>query len=814
MSGPATETRWQSARRHLRNGYVILTERGLTALYGAAMREAAKLVDSPVGAFLAPRHMWRDGPTFWRAHGFRATLGAVLRQVAAEYDPPLGRSRNPVNAETRASAIRYHATYALTKPDGVAPARRPVNDVDYALETPFAYGANPQTRGPIAAVIHAHYLDGLEALLSKLAVIDGRVDLFISTDTLDKARLIEAATSGWPGGDVDIRVLPNKGRDIAAKFVGFRDVYARYEIFVHLHLKRSLHGGAPLARWRDYLFDNLIGSREIIRSILSLFDDPKIGIVFPQHLFEIRGILNWGYDYDIARSLARRMGIALNKNLVLEFPSGSMFWARSAAIRPLLDLDLGYDDFPPETGQVDGTIAHAIERLVLMVAESCGFEWLKVVRRDLYPMPRTVLAVAAAADLPLLRLKVFQPTLGEVDGEWPPFARTIKETRPIASYPSRNPRPRLNLIVPTVNPQQTYGGVATALKLFTEWADCLGPEYDRRVIATDADIEPAAYASLPDYTPVAFAASLDEVQRALVDAKERADGRLDLRARDIFVATAWWTVDIIRGLERDRRRLDGAQRPFVYLIQDDEPYFDGWGSRHALAEATYGHAEETIAIINSEELFRHMSAKHSFAHMFCLPYTINARISELLSPRPRERTILVYGRPVVYRNAFEIICTALTRWQQRDPIRASRWRILFLGEAFELPLAYPVQNSEVQGKVSLESYADHLNRASVGISLMVSPHPSYPPLEMAEAGLRTITNAFPGKDLRARFPEITSIDRLHPDVLTDAIEAAVAAAEPAIGRLTPRVRPRPVELPGPTADPALISDLLRSALRS
>lgn len=754
----------------------------------------------------------RDGPALVRSQGARVALGAVLRQIAAEYDPPLGRSNNPVNLEARASAMRYYYTYELTKPDGVVPARRPMNDVDYALEVPFLFDPNPRLDGPVAVIIHAYYIDGLESLLARLDTFPCGVDLFLSTDTEDKTRELASKTAAWRRGSVNIRVLPNKGRDVAAKFVGFGDVYERYELFLHLHLKKSLHGGAPLARWRDYLFDNLVGSPEIIRSILSLFDDPKLGIVFPQHLFEIRGIVNWGYDYDIARALMRRMGVEINKNLVLEFPSGSMFWGRSAAIRSLLQAGIRYDDFPGETGQVDGTIAHAIERIVLMVAESSGYEWLKVVRRDLYPMPRTVLPVHSAADLAAHRLKIFQPCLANVDAELPPYARKTKEARPIASYPSRNPRPRLNLVVPTVNPQQTFGGVATALKLFSEWADRLGAEVDRRIIATDAEIEPEAYASLPNYAPTPFSASLDEVAWALVDAKERADGRLDLRAREIFVATAWWTVDIIRELECDRCRYHGATRPFVYVIQDDEPNFDGWSSRYALAQSTYGHRDETIAVVNSEELYASMTAKYRFAHSFCLPYEINGRISELLSPEPRERTILVYGRPVVGRNAFELICEALKRWQQRDPIRASRWRIVFLGESFELPLVYPIQNAEVQGKVSLDAYARHLNRAAVGISLMISPHPSYPPLEMAEAGLLTITNGYPGKDLRQRFADIVSIEDLHPDALANAIEQAVAKMEPVIGRTTPRRRAAQPPLPGPAADPEAIANLLRLAL--
>ena len=238
----------------------------------------------------------------------------------------------------------------------------------------------------------------------------------------EKREAVESICAAWRKGKVETRICPNRGRDIAAKFFGFRDVYANYELFIHLHTKRSPHGGEALARWRDYLLDNLLGSERIVRSILSLFDDPKIGVVFPQHLFELRGILNWGYDYDLARALLKRMNIEIDKNLTLEFPSGSMFWGRCAAIRPLLDLEVDFSDFPEESGQVDGTLAHAIERSLLMIAESRGFEWLKVAQRDLYPMARTLLPVREAEDIALHRLKVFQPALARVDAMFHPYA--------------------------------------------------------------------------------------------------------------------------------------------------------------------------------------------------------------------------------------------------------------------------------------------------------------------------------------------------------------------------------------------------------
>ena len=41
-------------------------------------------------------------------------------------------------------------------------------------------------------------------------------------------------------------------------------------------------------RWRDYLYDNLLGSKEIISEILTDFENnEKLGFIFPEHYFYI-----------------------------------------------------------------------------------------------------------------------------------------------------------------------------------------------------------------------------------------------------------------------------------------------------------------------------------------------------------------------------------------------------------------------------------------------------------------------------------------------------------------------------------------------
>jgi len=55
------------------------------------------------------------------------------------------------------------------------------------------------------------------------------------------------------------------------------------------------------------------------------------------------------------------------------FPAGTMFWARLAALTPLATLPDAALDFEREAGQVDGTLHHAYERMMALVAASAGY---------------------------------------------------------------------------------------------------------------------------------------------------------------------------------------------------------------------------------------------------------------------------------------------------------------------------------------------------------------------------------------------------------------------------------------------------------
>jgi lipopolysaccharide biosynthesis protein len=259
-----------------------------------------------------------------------------------------------------------------------APARQQRRDFSVAI--PFPDPPEPLHSPRIGVVIHLFHADMAPLFRDLIRSAALRADLLMTTDTAEKAEQIGAAFAGYSGGGVDIRLTPNRGRDIQPKLTAFRDRYGDYDLLLFLHGKKSHHMTVG-DEWRTFLFDHLAGSPAIVRSIVDIFAaNSDVGLVFPQHFEPLRRFVAWGPDgnFAAARQLARRMGIRVRATRPVDFPSGSMFWCRPAALRPLLDLDLSASDFAPEAGQTDGTVAHAVERLFLFAAEKAGFQWMKI----------------------------------------------------------------------------------------------------------------------------------------------------------------------------------------------------------------------------------------------------------------------------------------------------------------------------------------------------------------------------------------------------------------------------------------------------
>jgi lipopolysaccharide biosynthesis protein len=277
--------------------------------------------------------------------------------------------------------------------------RRPITS-DFSLAVPFGYQVPSATEPRVIGIVcHLFHDDLAEWMFQVLSQMGQPADVYFSTDAQDKVDTIRRVFSQWKNGSVTVRLVENRGRDIAPKLITFADVYARYELLLFLHSKKSPHYDFGEA-WRDHLVQTLAGSPAVVASVIEIFNTcPAVGMVIPQHFNKLRAVtdMDWGANFRKARRLAWRMDIDLSEHGYVDMPSGSMFWARPKALKPLLDIGLGMRDFPPEPCHWDGTIAHCIERLFLFSCEKAGFTWLKVTTE--YPADTKVAYIEEAGQI-------------------------------------------------------------------------------------------------------------------------------------------------------------------------------------------------------------------------------------------------------------------------------------------------------------------------------------------------------------------------------------------------------------------------------
>ncbi len=354
----------------------------------------------------------------------------------------------------------------------------------------------------------------------------------------------------------------------------------------------------------------------------------------------------------------------------------------------------------------------------------------------------------------------------------------IPEVTPLVPEKTEIKSPRLNLLVPSLEKRHVFGGISTAIKVFCR----LAVRYpEARIIVTDSSSMDIDDAVLMLLAPLAKRGL--NLRRSVVVMGDRYGKKLPVARQDVFLATAWWTAYILEPILAWQRRVYSLVPFFYYLIQDYEPGFYAWSSRYAMAESTYKSEFSTIAIINSKSLSDFFNSQgYSFARRFCFEPPLNETLmegAETAARKKREKPykIVIYGRPGVQRNCFELCLEALRVFVSRYEALAGSWEFFSVGEDHHHVELGRNKKLRSLGKLSLVEYRQLLMTASVGVSLMVSPHPSYPPVEMAAYGMVVITNRFANKDLGRQYENIISVDKLTADNVAEEIYNACQRVE-------------------------------------
>ena len=339
-------------------------------------------------------------------------------------------------------------------------------------------------------------------------------------------------------------------------------------------------------------------------------------------------------------------------------------------------------------------------------------------------------------------------------------------SKPIVDFTADRQSVRINLVLLNLRSSDVYGGMATAIRFF----HAIRPNFPRARLVilneSDRDFEPAAWLGW-----TLDSENKDGAQTIAFIAEPKSP--LNVGSNDYFIATHWITANyVIALIKLQAMAFKKKLYRFVYLIQDFEPGFYPWSTNYLLADGTYRETENTIAVFNTKLLADYfVASQYKFSGTHYFEPKLNSSLAAhatALPHHPKKRLLILYGRPAQNRNAFELVAETMKFWAENYS-GAEKWSVISLGVQHR-----DIRLSETavmisKGKVSLETYATYLLDASVGLSLMVSPHPSYPPLEMAEFGVRVVTNNFAEKDLSTRSPFITGVKVATPENLALAL---------------------------------------------
>lgn len=327
---------------------------------------------------------------------------------------------------------------------------------------------------------------------------------------------------------------------------------------------------------------------------------------------------------------------------------------------------------------------------------------------------------------------------------------------------------RINLLVPSINPEHVFGGISTALKFFEKLIEESG--YCSRIILTDATPSRTALKQYKDKYTYVKASKDSDARHQIVGYSDRYMQSIPVSENDYFMFTGWWTAYCTQEAYLEFTKETGIKpNKFINFIQDYEPGFYPWSSRYLLADSTYRNEYPQLAVFNSKLLHEFFIQNgYSFYKEYEFDPVLNGKLKEILEKNfgkvNKKKQILVYGRPSVDRNAFSIVVSSLKKWveNQKD---IEEWEILSAGE-YHLPVDLGRGKELVSvGKLTIEQYAQTMLDTYAGISLMSSPHPSYPPLEMSVFGIKVITNNYSNKDLSSFNSNITSVASASPSVI-------------------------------------------------
>lgn len=231
-----------------------------------------------------------------------------------------------------------------------------------------------------AVFIHLYYLDSLKIYLDYIDKIPDWIDIYFTySDKVTKDAIINNINKKKK--NIYFIEKKNRGRDISALLVSFRKEILKYEVICFMHDKKEkmLFFKDEIKQWTYNLWENMLGSTNYITNVLyTLQKNKELGLLAPPatlgkritHAYKNQ----WWKNYDNTVRLAERLNLKADIDLDNSpVTLGTVFWAKTDALKKLFEKEWRYEDFEEEPLPDDGTLSHAVERIFAYVCQDAGY---------------------------------------------------------------------------------------------------------------------------------------------------------------------------------------------------------------------------------------------------------------------------------------------------------------------------------------------------------------------------------------------------------------------------------------------------------
>ena len=304
-------------------------------------------------------------------------------------------------------------------------------------------------------------------------------------------------------------------------------------------------------------------------------------------------------------------------------------------------------------------------------------------------------------------------------------------TRPLNCFPTPSAGPRLSIVTDAIDSRSLFGGVGTSLVLGALAANRM--QAALRLVTRTVPPDAGAVGRVLTANGVRLDSPLE-----VVHVPHERGHSLPIADDDMFVSTSWWTTrSLLTTMHRDR---------VAYLLQEDERMFYPAGDDRLQCEQTL-HEPGVLTIVNSRLLLNHLlhgpePVPGLADRAICFEPAFPARVAMAARPKPSgKRRLFFYARPQHSRNLFCCGIEALSDAVADGTLHPDAWEICLVGR--DIPdLVFPrgLRPHRFEG-LSWSEYQRLVHAMDAGFVLMDSPHPSYPPLDLAASGAAVLTNS-------------------------------------------------------------------------